>query len=146
MKTMQEAKVINLIPPVAIVDDNASWTTTEIDTLGFKKCSIYVNLGASDIAMAALKVQESDTTGSGFADIDGLDFSSDGTLPSATDDGLVFAVHIDLTKNRKRFLDLVATAGNGSTGTFASGLAFLYDAVQTPSSASECGVSQQLFA
>lgn len=144
MKTMQEAKVVNLIPPVAIVDNN-SWTTTEIDTAGYSWCSIYVNLGATDIAMAALKVQESDTSGSGFADITGLNFAtSPATLPSATADGLVFAVHIDLRKNRKRYLDLVATAGNGTTGTYASGLAFLYDADEIPASVSARGVSQQI--
>ena len=145
----QNSKVINVIPPVAI-KDNASWTTTEIDTKGFDYCTIYVNLGATDIAAAALKVQESDTTGTGFADVTGLVYGtstntagSTSTLPSATDDDDIFVFEIDLRK-RKRFLDLVATAGNGTNGTFASAIAVLEKATNTPTTAAERGANQIL--
>jgi len=130
MDEIQRAKFVQVIAPAAIVDD-ASFTTNEIDTLDYDYATIVFNLGATDIAMAALKVQESDTTGTGFADITGLDMDGDtaidgdaAALPSATDDNKLIVFQVDL-RGRKRFLDLVATAGNGSTGTYGSAVAIL---------------------
>lgn len=123
-------KIQMVIQPAAIVD-NTAFTTAEIDTAGFDYCQIYVAVGATDIAMAVLKVQESNTSGSGMADISGLDFDGDtaiggsaAALPSATDDNKVFACDIDL-RGRKRYLDLSATAGDGAAGTFAVAWAVL---------------------
>jgi len=130
MDEIQRAKFVQVIAPAAIVD-NASFTTAEIDTLDYDYATIVFNLGATDIAMAALKVQESDTSGSGFADIDGLDMNGDtaidgnaAALPSADDDNSVIVFQVDL-RGRKRYLDLVATAGNGATGTYGSAVAIL---------------------
>ena len=129
---------------MAIVDD-ASWTTIEIDTLDYDYCTIIFNLGATDIAMAALKVQQSDTSGSGFADITGA--TADGgtdiaggtaALPSATDDGNVIVFQIDL-KGKKRYLDLVATAGNGTTGTYGSAVAILTKGASAPTTVAASG-------
>ena len=138
----QNAKVVN-VTPAAAIKDNAAFTTNEIDTAGFDYCTIYVALGATDIAMAALKVQESDTSGSGFADVSGLDADGDtntdgsaATLPTATDDDGVFIFQIDL-RGRKRYLDLSATAGNGTNGTFMSAIALLTRGSNTPVTAAE---------
>lgn len=134
MNQAQNMKVVNYCPPTAI-KDNASFTTNAIDTAGFGKLAIYFTLGATDIAMTALKVQESDDSGmSGAADITGLVYGTSanpetGTtsaLPTADNDNGVFAFFINLS-GRKRYIDVVATAGDGSTGTFGSGVAFLYD-------------------
>ena len=138
MNQAQNLKVVNYCPPTAI-KDNASFTTNAIDTAGFGKLAIYFTLGATDIAMTALKVQESDsktdsTTLSSGADITGLVYGTSanpetGTtsaLPTADDDNKVFAFFINLS-GRKRYIDVVATAGDGSAGTFGSGVAFLYD-------------------
>lgn len=134
MNQAQSLKVVNFCPPTA-VKDAASFTTTTIDTAGFGKLAIYFALGASDIAMTALKVQESDDSGmSGAADITGLVYGTStnpetGTtsaLPSATDDNGVFAFFVSL-QGRKRYIKVTATAGDGAVGTFGSGLAFLYD-------------------
>ena len=146
---LQECKVTRVIDPAAI-KDNASWTTEEIDTKGFDYAQIYVYLGASDIAVAALKVQESAASGSGFADVTGLIFGtstntagSTSTLPSATDDSKFFVFDIDL-RPRQRYLDLVATAGDGAAGTYAVAWVVLSRAGETPMSASERGCSQIL--
>lgn len=134
MNQAQNLKVVNYCPPTAI-KDNASFTTNAIDTAGFGKLAIYFTLGATDIAMTALKVQESNDSGmSGAEDITGLVYGTSanpetGTtsaLPTADDDNKVFAFFINLS-GRKRYIDVVATAGDGSTGTFGSGVAFLYD-------------------
>lgn len=127
---LQATKWVSVTPPAAIVD-NAAYTTTEIDTLGFDYCTVAVYIGATDIAMAACKVQESDTSGSGFADIDLLDTDGDisasgtaATLPTATDDNKFVLFEIDL-RGRKRYLDLSITAGDGTSGTFAAAFAIL---------------------
>lgn len=145
----QMEKVFAVTNPVAIVD-NASWTTNEIDTLGFRYCTVYVMLGANDIAIAALKMQESDTSGSGMADITGLIFGtsnntggSASTLPSATDDDLIFAFEIDM-RGRKRYLDLVATNGDGTVGGFMAAWAVLTREEDGTATAAKRGCSQIL--
>ena len=131
MNPLQDSKFVNVIRPAAIVDA-ADFTTQTIDTAGARYATIIFNLGASDIAMGALKVQESDDSGmSGAVDITGTRIGTDadayGTtsvLPTAGNDNLVVVFDIDL-RGRKRYLDLVATAGDGSAGTFASAVCVL---------------------
>ena len=142
--SIETAKFLQVIAPVAIVD-NASWTTVEIDTLDYDYLTVIFNLGFSDIAMAALKMQSSDTSGSGFADVTGLDTDGDtdidgsaAALPSATDDDNVIVFQVDL-RGQKRYFDLVATAGNGATGTFASAVAILTKGDVSPVSTSDHG-------
>lgn len=144
MSELQRSKYLQVIAPAAITD-NASFTTNEIDAAGFRYLTVVVNIGATDIAMTALKLQESDTSGSGFADITGLDCNGDtdidGTaaaLPSATDDNNLVIFQVDL-RGRKRYYDLVATAGDGTAGTYASAVAILSDAAITPVSAADIG-------
>lgn len=145
----QKVKVIGVTFPVAIVDD-ASWTTVEVDTLGFDYCTYYFMLGANDIAVTALAVTESDTAGSGHANVTGLIFGtsnntggSASTLPSATDDNKLFAFEIDL-RARKRYLDLTATNGDGTIGGFSAAWAVLSRAKEAPNTAAERGCSQIL--
>ena len=145
----QATKDLIVIAPAAIVD-NAAYTTVQIDTLGFEYCEIIVAIGASDIAMVALKVQESDTDGSNFTDVTGLVYGTSvntagatSTLPTDGSDGTLFKFEIDL-RGRKRYLDLVATAGDGSTGTFASATARLSRAKNAPDTATEQGAAQVL--
>lgn len=121
-------KFIGITPPAAIID-NASATTAEIDTKGFDKLRIFAYLGAMDIAMTALKVGEGDTSGS-MTDITASVFGTatdiegaTSALPSATDDNKAFCWEIDL-KGRKRYLDVVATCGDGAAGTFIALFAF----------------------
>lgn len=144
MSKLHDAKFVQVIAPAAIVDD-ASWTTNVVDTIGFNYATFIFNLGATDIAMAALKLQESDASGSGYTDVSGADLASatdiDGAataLPSATDDNNLVVIQVDL-RGRKRFLDLVATAGNGASGTFASAVCILSQADVAPESVTAAG-------
>ena len=145
----QLTKRVNLTPPAAIVD-NASFTVAELDTKDWDYCTILVILGATDIAMAALAVTESDTTASGHANVTGLVFGTStnlagdtSALPTATDDDDIFAFEIDLRK-RKRFLDVTATAGDGSAGTYAAIIAILSRGRIGPNTAAEAGCNQIL--
>jgi len=145
----QNCKLVSVTPPQAIVDD-ASWTTAEVDTLGFDYAKICVYLGATDIAMAALAVTESDTSGSGHANVSGLVFGTSETidgatsnLPAADDDNKFFICDIDL-RGRKRYLDVTATAGDGTSGTFAVIWCELSRADETPTTAAQRGADQVL--
>lgn len=138
-------KRVGVIDPAAI-KNNASFTVHEIDTLGWRYCDIVVYIGATDIALSALKVQESDVSGSGQADVPGMDFSvSPATLPAATDDNHIFAFHVNMLGGRKRYLTLVATMGSGSTGGFVTAWADLSRGEAVPGSVTARGLTQELF-
>lgn len=130
--------------PGAIVD-NAAFTTATIDTRGFAFLTIIIVLGALDVALAALKLRESNADDmSGAADVDGADFSvAPATLPAATDDNKLYAIQVNL-KGRKRYLDLTLTGGDGAAGTYATVVAQLSQASEVPSSAEGRGFAQEL--
>lgn len=120
MESLQGVKKgICVLPQVL---DNATATSYVIDTAGVDYVNIDVVIGATDVALTALKVQESDvatdsTTLDTGADITGLVYGASGAaaLPTATDDNKIFSFEIN-TQGRKRYLQLVAVAGNGTTG------------------------------
>lgn len=143
MTGSQALKFVQAISP-GVIKDNAAFTGEVIDTLGFDYLTLVLLLGATDIAMAVLKVTECDTSGGTYVDITGADFSvSPATLPSATDDNKNFGVHINL-QNRKRYIKIAATAGDGSAGTYAAALGILSRAKTVPSDATSRGLSQDL--
>lgn len=142
MKESQTAKHAIAIAPAAIID-NASATATAIDTNGYDDVEIILALGATDIAMTALKVQESDDD-STYTDIDdtvvGTATDLDGntsSLPSATDDDSVILFNIDML-GKKRYLKVVATFGDGTTGGYIAGTARLSRG-ETPTDAASAG-------
>jgi hypothetical protein len=143
MFNLQACKFLNVTPPAAIVD-NAAFPTATIDTKGFRAACIILQLGALDIAVAVLKLQESDDSGmSGATDVPGADFSvSPLTRPSATDDNTLYGIFVDL-RGRKRYLDLSLTGGDGTLGSFASVIAILERAEETPNTVAERGLTQQ---
>lgn len=120
MESLQGVKKgICVLPQVL---DNATATSYVIDTAGVDYVNIDVVIGATDVALTALKVQESDvatnsTTLDTGADITGLVYGASGApaLPTDTDDNKIFSFEIN-TQGRKRYLQLVAVAGNGTTG------------------------------
>lgn len=126
MESLQSVKKgIAVLPQVL---DNATATSYVIDTAGVDFVNIDVIIGATDIALTALKVQESDvktdaTTLSSGTDVTGLVYGTStlpengatSALPTDTDDNKVFTFFVN-TQGRKRYLQLVATAGNGTTG------------------------------
>jgi len=149
MPNRLDFKLVSITPP-AVISDNATLTTGEIDTAGWEHLEIIVYEGATDIAMAALSVTESDTSGSGHANVTGLVWGTstniDGStsaLPSATDDNLFQVAQIDL-RGRKRYIDVTATTGDGAAGTYIAILGRLSRGEVTPTSASEAGANEIL--
>ena len=147
MQTLAQ-KVVNVTPPAAIVD-NAAFTTASVDCKGFDWCDFYVILGATDIAMAALSLSESDDDSS-YAAVTGANFATgtmpDGVaaaLPSATQDNGIFHIGVDL-RGRKRYLDIQATAGDGAAGTYACIIAVLSRAKEAPNTYAERGMTGEI--
>lgn len=87
----------------------------EIDTAGFKYASIdvvYSPFTAATTSYASvLKVQESDTSGSGQADISGLSITAGAGSTTGANAGAVARFNIDL-RGRKRYLTVVTSPGN----------------------------------
>jgi hypothetical protein len=136
MIDMQNVKFQKMIVPI----DNTGATATdvEVDTLGYDYLTVIVQLGNVAANMTALKLQESDVTGSGEADFTGGAF----TAPTAAaGDNDVLVAFVDLRK-RKRFISIVATAGAGAT--LISAIGILSRAEVTPTSATERGIDEQL--
>ena len=149
MLPAQNVKYAVCVAPQAI-KDNASWTTSELDTKGWEYLEVIALAGATDIAMAALAVTESDTTGSGHANVTGLIWGTsaniDGdtsALPSATDDNKFQVAHIDL-RHRKRFIDVTATAGDGTNGTYLTIIYRLSRGKVVPDTTTEMGADEVL--
>lgn len=138
-------KVVNVTPPAAI-NDNAAYVTKSIDTQGARYCTFEIVLGALDIAVAVLKLRHSDDDGNSdaYADVSGANYAVDSTVPAATEDNGIFAIHVDC-RGKRRWLDLSFTAGDGSAGTFACVLARLSRLESLPKSAADRGYVRELF-
>ena len=152
MHAAQQGKLVAITPPGAVTE-GGSWTTAELDTKGYDYCQITLFFGAIDVALTALKVRQTDTTGTGYSDVTGLIFETStnsagdtSAFPDGDDDDDFFTFTIDLL-GMKRFLDLVATiasAGSGETGAYVAIWAVLTRAEETPNTAAERGVNQEL--
>lgn len=131
MMHLQDCDVRNLVADMTV--DNGSFAVTELDTLGYDELLLIVAFGNVPANTSACKITESDTAGSGHADISasiiGTAADMDGTtsvLPTAAaGDGDHIIFQIDL-RARKRYLDMVITAGDGSgTATECAVIAIL---------------------
>lgn len=147
----QRDKLVVITPPAAInAVDSTAFTTTEIDTEGFDYVTIYAMLGATDGPISVLQVTESDTAGSGHVPITGLVYGTSvntagavSALPLAGDGNNIFAFEINMV-GRKRYLDLNATTGNVTVGTFLAAWAVLSRAKAVADTAAERGCNQIL--
>lgn len=87
----------------------------EIDTLGFKYASIDVIFSpftaATSSYASVLKVQESDSSGSGQVDISGLSITAGAGSTTGANVGAIARFNVDL-RGRKRYLTVVTSPGN----------------------------------
>jgi len=125
MNELQTTKIQGAILPAAIKDD-AAFASQVIDKTDFPGCDYleFVGLlGATDVEMATLKVMESDTKTDPTTLGGTPSLVKDATTkPGAGDDGEPFVFGIDLRKTRKRYLQLQATAGDGTSGTYLAAI------------------------
>jgi hypothetical protein len=142
-------KLVNITPPAAIVD-NASYTTAVLDTVGYDYAVINVFFGATDIAVVNMRLQQSDESGANFADLSGSVYGTDNndtgsasTLPSSTADNTFCSWFVDM-RGKKRYLDVILTAGDGAAGTYATVWAELWRAEDAPRTAAQAGYGQRV--
>lgn len=136
MIDLQNCKIVRMLDPIDI--NGVTATDTEVDTFGWDYLTVIVVNGNVAANMTALKLQESDTSGSGEADIISGAFSN----PAATGgDNTRRAAFLDLRK-RKRYISTVATGG--AAATLITVIGILSRAEVSPTSATECGLDEQL--
>jgi len=120
MIDIEKTKVGILLPPQ--IKDNGNYASnTYIDTKGYSHLRVMFITGIVDATIGstaegtAPKLEECDTTGGTYADI------SDAALAdsiAATEDSKVFAIDVDLTAGRKRYIQVnVPHSGDGTTGS-----------------------------
>jgi len=132
----QNMKFHTFIAPLDINGTTA--TDAELDTAGYHYLTVWIQTGNVAANMTALKIQDSDASASGEADITGLAFTSP---TAAAGDNNEYVAFIDL-RSRKRYISIVATAGAGATLISATGL--LSNAEVSPIDITTRGVTQQL--
>lgn len=131
-------------PAVSILADDVTNTTvngTAIDTAGFNFAVGVFAVETTTGNLSVIKVQESDASGSGFADVSGLSFTALG----ATDDNKHVVGIIDL-RDKKRYLRWVVTEDNTGTADAIAGLFFLGGANEAPVDAAGFGADELLSA
>lgn len=142
MKEILNMKFGFITPPGALVDD-AAFVTGAVDCRGWNYLTIIVGFGAMDVAMAALSLQESNASNMASPTaVPNSDYA--GSLPGATDDNHLFAFHVPLS-GRKAYIDLQATGGNGSTGTYMQAMYILSEGEIAPDSAALRGFTAEKF-
>lgn len=152
MNSNQNTKKVIVTAPGALAK-NGSLTCNVIDTAGYDSVSIDVVLGTTDVAITALKIQESDAKSSATALTSGADVTglvwgtsnniagSASTLPASTDGTKIFRFEVD-TRYRKRYLLPVVTVANGTNGAYVTLVAELSRAETSPVVAADRGCAE----
>lgn len=142
MQSLQNVYIVNVLPAISVTGGGTA-TCNEVDTVqsgvkyNYAKFIISAGLiGAG--GFATLKIQESDTSGSGGADITGASWTA---LVDA-DDNKVLTCDIALTGSRKRYLTLVAT--NGANASVMACVCLLGRANEAPITATAAGIKEAL--
>lgn len=137
MQQTQKFKVVSVIDTALV--DNGSFTVVDVDAggQGARYVDFLVKFGATDIACTAFKLQESDDDSS-YDDVPGASFTGS-DLPQDDDDHTTWHIGVNMANGRKRYLRLVLTAGNGSTGVQATAVALLSQLEVAPTTATERG-------
>lgn len=139
MFDLQNCKFVTVLAPISVAG-GATATTIEIDTKGFRAAALLIQSGAVGAnGVTVLQWTESDTAGSGHANIGGAGHTA---LVDAND-GVNVCAFLDLRK-RKRYINAIITIGS-TNACLLSALAILYRAEESPNSASERGLLEQLF-
>jgi len=138
-----------LLPP-QLKDDGDFAGATYIDTCAngvrWGHLEVLIVTGTVDAAIGSTAedtaplVEECDTTDGTYTDV------TDAALADAigeTEDDSIFAIHVDLQKSHKRYMQVQAPhAGDGTTGCNACIIAKLTKPDVTPTSAAQMGLAE----
>lgn len=102
------------VAPVSL--NNTSATGIEVDATRAYGVTFELTVGATTGAISVFKIQGATSSGGSFSDISGASLS---TLPGATDDNKVYAIHLDLRdRSVAPYLKVVLTEDNTGTGIY----------------------------
>jgi hypothetical protein len=136
MNDLQMNRLVATLP--ASASTNA--TTLVVDTQYWDSASFAVlrASNASTVFASTLKVEDSDSSGSGYADVTGLVGGTSFTIPAVADTSGTSTVKIDVDcKARKRYLRLTVTP---SVSVPVAAVCRLGRGDSAPTTASEAGV------
>jgi hypothetical protein len=134
------SKKVQSVWPQARIN-NAAVTCASVDRRGFDYAVVRVALGATDVALTTLKLEESDDN-STFTDVPGADYSiAPLALPTSSSSDTLWEWQVDLRGSRKRYLKPAITIGNGSLGAFVAAEVELFRAEQAPFNAGTQGLA-----
>lgn len=137
MLSTQNLKFVNAMSPVAL--DNASGAAIAVDTAGYNTAAFVLSIGVTDAAVTAYSLTECDTSGGSYTAISD---STPSSLLSATDDNDLNVIHLNLRDaNRKRYIKVVVTVADGTTGGVCSCLAILGDPDIAPNTGTDRGLN-----
>jgi len=120
MRKAETVKVVTSLHPQLC--NNNTFNGTGVEVAGFGQAIVVVAIGATDVALTTLKLQESDDN-SNWSDVtDGAITGAD--LPSATDDNKSWAFNYNVLGKGKRYVRPVLVAGS-ATGAYVHSYAIL---------------------
>jgi len=129
-------EVVSFAPQAKV--NNATASAGYIDTQGFRYLEVSVIIGALDVALTTLKLQECDTSGGSYVDVVGTRVGTDNNdqaalsvLPTSASGNTIQKFEIDL-RGRMRFIKPIVTVGNGSTGAYLAVVGKLWRGENTP--------------
>lgn len=134
-------KTVLAVAPVSL--NNASATAIEVDASRAKAVTFELTVGATTGAISVFKIQGATSSGGSFSDVSGASLT---TLPGATDDNKVYAIHIDLSdRSIGPYLQVVLTEDNTGTGIYGVN-ARLWKNEEAGGSATARGYAAEVFA
>jgi hypothetical protein len=133
-----QVKTVLVCPPASVAATTA--TVTYADCKGFKRARFLLAIGAlTQSKTADAKLTECDTSGGEYGDITSAAITQVTGGASATN--ALYAIEVDLTKTRKRYLKPVITIGAAGTG-LVSAVIELFQADELPDTATKAGLAE----
>lgn len=136
----QNEKTVIAVAPVSL--NNASATAIAVDSGAYTHATFELTVGATTGAISVFKIQSATASGGSYSDVSGATLS---TLPGATDDNKVYAIHVPLA-SANQFLQVVLTEDNTGTGIYGVNCRLSRISGNAPASASDRGYAAEVFA
>ena len=144
---VQNMKTVLAVAPVDLASA-ATATAIEVDAQGYSNARFVFQVGAAGATtnIGVAKIQSATSSGGSFSDVTGAALTS-GDIDADTDNTL-HAIEVDLTdKGIGEFLKVVMTEDGGGANTVpTSVLCILSRAADCPTSATERGLTTEVFA
>jgi len=146
LRTILKSLKMGILVPPQLKDAGAFTGNTYFDCQGLSGVLVLMIVGTTDIAAGSdddstpPKLEECDTTGGTYTAVTDAALSA---VIGAGDDDKLFAIFVDRTKTRKRYLQIDdPTAGDGTNGVNFAAIALGFPPEQMPTSAAEMGLEE----